>query len=375
MNNLTENNLLEDVSLSQVLTTLLKQEPELLSMPEGSFPTQLWQRLAEEKLLFPGLSDSLGGQESSSLAIAQAAKTLTYLSGSAGLGMSWVMQQALVNILVKSDKQQLLQDHLPSLLNGKGLCALSISEPGAGAHPKRLSAHAKQEGENYLLNGEKTYISNGPVADIFIILAITDIVNERKQFTAFLVPKDTPGLTIVPMKSFDALKPSSHCGLKLENCAIPALNILGKKGQAFDTISKPFREHEDILMLSPLAGAMQALLNKLIEFKPNILPAEDLGALLAIIDSVSALANQAAQQLDTTKVAFEPVSFIIIGRQLIEQFILKIKPLEIEHALGPAIKNLINDIDVLVNIAKTANTAKQKALATNYLATFTRNAQ
>ena len=375
MNNLTPNNLLEGASLSQALTDLLNQEPQLLSMPEGAFPTQLWQRLAEERLLFPALDESFGGQKSSSLAIAKTAKTLTCLSGSAGLGMSWVMQQALVDILIKSGKQQLLQNHLPSLLSGQGLCALSISEPGAGAHPKRLSTHAQQNGDCYRLNGEKTYISNGPVADIFIILAITDIVNERKQFTAFLVPKNTEGLTIIPMKGFDALKPSSHCGLKLENCSIPTVNILGEKGQAFDSISKPFREHEDILMLSPLAGAMQALLKMLIEFNPSLLNPEELGLLLAIIDSVSALANQAAEKLDSTNMPFEPVSFIIVGRLLIEQFIQKVKQLEKKQALSQPIKCLMNDIDVLVNIAKTANTAKQKALATNYLATFARNAQ
>lgn len=362
------NSALEDTSLSHALTTLLIEEPELLSMPDGCFPTRLWQRLAEKKLLLPGLNESLGGQQSSQLAIAQAAKALTQISACPGLGMTWVMQQALIEILIKADNEHIHENYLSSLLSGHGLCALSISEPGAGAHPKRLTTHARQEADDYLLNGEKTYISNGPVADIFIILAITDVVAERKQFTAFIVPKDTAGLTILPMSGFDALKPSSHCGLKLDNCRIPASHILGQKGQAFDTISKPFREHEDILMLSPLAGAMQALLDKLVKFDANALKPEQFGLLLSIIDSVSVLANQAARQLAQTNLPFEPVSFIIVTRLLVEQFIDEIKQLDSTVVLSKSIKYLMNDIEVLVNIAKTANTAKQKNLAQRYFA-------
>jgi len=353
------------MTLSTSLSELINTEANLLSMPKGAFPMQLWQRLAQEKLLLPRLD---GQQKTTHLAIAQAAQTLTRLTASPGLGMSWVMQQALVDILSTSNNKVIQQQYLPNLLSGHGLCALSVSEPNAGAHPKRLSAHAEYRDGQYWLNGEKTYISNGPVADIFIVLAITDIIDGRKQFSAFIVPKDAKGLSILPMKSFDALKPTSHCGLKLDNCQIPADHMLGQKGDAFDSISKPFREHEDILMLSTLAGSMQALLDQLIDADQSLVPAQEMGLLLSLIDSVTVLARQAAQQLDETNSPFEPISFIIIVRLLIEQFINTVKTAILHNSVSTTITTLIKDIEVLINIAKTANTAKQKGLALRYLA-------
>lgn len=361
INSTDQNNMTLSTSLSQLINT----ETDLLSMPKGAFPMPLWQRLAQEKLLLPRLDEA---QKTSHLAIAQAAQTLTHLSASPGLGMSWVMQQALVDILSTSNNTVIQQQYLPKLLNGQGLCALSVSEPNAGAHPKYLTTYADYRDGQYWLNGEKTYISNGPIADIFIVLAITDTVAGRKQFSAFIVPKETKGLSILPMKSFDALKPTSHCGLKMDNCQIPADHMLGKKGDAFDSISKPFREHEDILMLSTLAGSMQALLDQLIGADQDLIPAQEMGLLLSLIDSVTVLARQAAQQLDETNSPFEPISFIIIVRLLIEQFINTVKAAVLPHTISTTITTLIKDIEVLVNIAKTANTVKQKSLALHYLA-------
>jgi len=357
----------DDLSLSNVLKTLLTNEPELLSIAADSFPIRLWQRLAEEKLLIPSLSVALGGQGSRHPAIIHAVKVLTYASASPGLGMTWVMQQALIELIIKSDNELVNSQYLTKLLSGEALCALSVSEPGAGAHPKRLTTTAEYRDGAYVINGEKTYVTNGPFAGLFIVLAITEMVNGRKAFTAFMVPRETKGLTVKPMKGFDALKPSQHCGLVLDNCRLPASHIIGEKGHAFDSISKPFREHEDVLMLSALAGAMQSITDEIITLNEDILT-EELGQLLAIIDSVMALAVQAAMALDEGGGPLNTVSYIIVGRGLVEKFNHKINKLLVDQPLTGTIKRLIGDIDVLVNIAKMANVSKQKALAMRYLA-------
>ena len=360
-------------SLASALGHFLDEAPALLSLPDDAFPTQLWQKLAAENLLTPLLSTKLGGQNCSYAAITQAAKVLTHRSGLPGLSMAWIMQQLLTGMIADCNSEVIQKNHLPKLLSGEALCSLSISEPGAGAHPKRLSTRADRSGEGYVLNGEKTYVTNGPYAELFIILAITAIDNGRKAFTAFIVPRNTKGLTIKPMKGFDALAPSSHCGLVLEDCYIPESYILGTKGDAFNSISKPFRELEDVLMLTPLSGAMQSLIDMLIAFDDTLLSQENMGQLIAIIDAVSALGVQAATQLDETNRPLDLVSFIIVGRLLVEQFNDRIKGLLAEQPLNSEIKRLSNDIDVLINIAKTANIAKQKTLAGRYLAAYKNN--
>lgn len=363
----------DELSLAIALNHFLDKEPELLSLPENSFPTELWQKLAVENLLTPLLPANLGGQNRNYTEITQAAKVLTHRTGLPGLSMAWVMQQLLTRMIASCKSDAIRKNHLPKLLSGEALCSLSISEPGAGAHPKRLSTRADRNGDGYILNGEKTYVTNGPYAELFIILAITAVENGRKAFTAFIVPKDTTGLIIKPMKGFDALAPSSHCGLILDDCYIPESYILGEKGDAFNSISKPFRELEDVLMLSPLSGAMQSLIDMLIAFDNTLLSQENLGRLIAMVDAVSALGMQASAQLDKTNRPLDPVSFIIVGRLLVEQFNDKIKELLAEQVLNSTIKRLSNDIDVLVNIAKTANTAKQISLAERYLTNHKNN--
>ena len=108
----------------------------------------------------------------------------------------------------------------------------------------------------------------------------------------------------------------------------------------------------------------------LLVFDNTLLSQENLGQLIAMVDAVSALGMQAAAQLDKTNRPLDLVSFIIIGRLLVEQFNSTIKKLLAEQTLNSAIKRLSNDIDVLVNIAKTANIAKQKTLAEHYLASY-----
>lgn len=356
----------KSASLSSALTALINQQPELLSTPDRSFPLGLWQRLAEKNILTPRLS-SLQHEACSYAAIADAARLMTQYSGLPGLAMSWLMQQLLIEIITRSDSLLIKEKYLPELLAGKTLCALSISEPKAGAHPKYLTTRADKTEAGYVLNGEKTYVTNGPNAGIFIILAISSVINERKQFTAFLVPADSKGLSIKPMQGFDALSPTTHCGLVLQNCEVPASCVLGEIGSAFDSISKPFRELEDILMLSPLAGAMQSLIDELRQLKEGVLTHEQLGQLLAISDSVAFIGLQAAAQLDKTDHDVSPASLIITGKLLTEKFINKVKELTTGLPLNERISSLINDIDVLVNIAKSANLAKQITLAKQYL--------
>ncbi len=124
-------------------------------------------------------------------------------------------------------------------LDREKILCFAVSEPQTGAHPKYLKTTAKLLGDQYILNGQKTYLTNGPIADMFIVVAITGEVDSRKSFSAFLVPKDTTGLTITSME-LPFLKPAPHGTLMLENSPVPAKNVLGKEGRAFQDMVEPF---------------------------------------------------------------------------------------------------------------------------------------
>jgi acyl-CoA dehydrogenase len=185
---------------------------------------------------------------------------------------------------------------------GDTLLALAISEPGTGAHPKHLSCRAVQDGSDWLLDGHKAFVSNGPAADAIIVLAVSGEHQGRKRFDAFVVEANTPGLTRELDDKVRGLAPLGHCGLRLVGCRVPDSQRLGAPGQAFDTIARPLRAIEDALLLGAMLGAMQAELDTLARWFRNAArtPAltRDLGALQLELDALSPVARHAAQHLD-----------------------------------------------------------------------------
>ena len=102
-------------------------------------------------------------------------------------------------------------------------------------------------------------MTNGPLAAVFVVLAIMAIENGRKRYSAFLVPRDTPGLTIKEMPEYQALAPSRHCGLVLDGCHVPHTALLGPSGTAYEAMALPFRDVEDAVGTFGLLGAFRFL--------------------------------------------------------------------------------------------------------------------
>ena len=143
------------------------------------------------------------------------------------------------------------------------VAAVAISEPRVGAHPKLLATRAEETDEGWRLSGEKAWVTNGPIADLFVVLAVMAIENGRKRYGAFLVPRETPGLTLREVPEYQALPPSRHCGLVLDGCAVPRAALLGPAGDAYETMALPFRDVEDAVGTFGLLGAFRFLLRHL----------------------------------------------------------------------------------------------------------------
>ena len=142
------------------------------------------------------------------------------------------------------------------------LASVAISEPRVGAHPKLLTTRAEELADGYSIFGEKAWVTNGPLAAVFIVLAVTAIEDGRKRYSAFLVPRDTPGLSIDEAPEYRALAPSRHCGLKLDGCRVPRSAVLGPLGAAYETMALPFRDVEDAVGTFGLLGAFRFLLSR-----------------------------------------------------------------------------------------------------------------
>ncbi len=331
---------------------------------------KLWKQLANKGLLTRYSTDQTTYQD-----IAATGLALTRLWGHPGLTMTWLGQLLKLGFLKRQFKPP--KQCINAILSGDVLCSLAISEPGTGAHPKHLSCTAKSQGDNYVLNGEKAYVSHGPYADWFIVLAITDTVADRKLFSAFLIHKTQSGLTLGPAEQSTRLAPSSHCSITFDQCQIPKQALIGTPGSAFEEISKPMRTLEDVLMLAPIAGAMQVQLELLVNCGKNGLnldvanekaPAIDadlLGHCFCLTESVAELGLLSAHKLDQSAEPPDLTSLIIGARALISDVQAKLEPLLHFH---PRLETLFNDIQLLSTIAQGATQVRVKSIAENYLA-------
>jgi acyl-CoA dehydrogenase len=258
---------------------------------------------------------------------------------------------------------------------GRMTASLAVSEPETGAHPRHLKTSALSRGDQYVLTGEKTYLTNGPFADLFVVFAVTGEDQAKKQITAFLVPRDTPGLTVTEEMPLDFLRPSAHCGIKLQNSPVPASRILGKKGSAYDDMIKPFREIEDALMMGPMAGCMArqleivlALLKENQVILTNGLN-RSLGRFQSFIHTLSVLAYEAAAMLDSDKRHSEFLSLLLASRYLSGhvQSMLERFTTESGLRLNADLEGITHDIRSTGKIAQNVSMAKLKKLGEGLL--------
>ena len=259
-----------------------------------SFPDAVWQSLADRNLLGLSIPVAFGGLGGDYRMIAAAAHRLSEIGGVMGVTTTWLAHNinAKLHIFDKGSEPQ-RREWLPRLARGETSVCVAISEPGAGAHPKYLTTTARRDGDVYVVDGEKAFLTNGPISDLFIVLAITAQVDGRKSFSAILVPRDTQGFKETPGIEIDFLRPSPHCGIELSGCRVPCANVLGNLDAGFVEISLPMRAVEDALTTAKFAGAMHAQLSELARALPQEAGKEAVTAFGQLLDKARALSASA----------------------------------------------------------------------------------
>jgi alkylation response protein AidB-like acyl-CoA dehydrogenase len=231
--------------------------------------------------------------------------------------LSWLYQQSIAIYLISgfgNEKQR--KKILPLMVKGKLIASFAVSEPKHGAHPQLLTSAATSDGNFYRLNGEKTYLTNGPIAGLFIVVAITGEEKQQKKFSAFLVQGSEEGVSISPQLKLNFLKPSPHGGIGLHDCRVPVLNMLGEKDTAYTDMVLPFSDVENIVMMGAAAGGMGAeLMDVILEINArrineNKSLQSEIGELDSLLETMRAVAREAAQKLDQQENTAVPLTLI-----------------------------------------------------------------
>lgn len=282
---------------------------------------------------------------------------LTQRTGLLGLGSVWAGRQVTARYFLDG-----FGDAAQRAAWSASCLAVAISEPGVGAHPKRLTTQAERDGDGFRIDGEKAWVSNGPSADAFIVLAITAIEGERKRYSAFLVPRDAPGLSLKELPRFHALRPSRHCGLLLHDVSVPGAAMLGREGSAYETMAMPFRDVEDAVGVFGLLGALRFLLDTLRK-RPQADEAAtlELGGLVALTAVFEDAAEAVLAALDAGELARKSATLVGL-RVLAAQMMQQVRRLGLEH--DPACDEVLRDLEASLAVARGPRQARQIRLAT-----------
>lgn len=238
--------------------------------------------------------------------------------------------------------------------------SVAISEPRVGAHPKLLTTHAEPHGDGFRITGEKAWVTNGPLADVFIVLAITSAEAGRKRYSMFLVARDTPGLSIDEAEQYRALAPSRHCGVKLDDCYVPSSALLGSLGAAYEAMALPFRDVEDAVGTFGLLGAFRFVLSRLTLGGEA---AVSLGGLIGLTAVFAEAASAVVAALDADNLAGQaPTS---IGLRVLAGEMLQ-RARAHREAFGPAdeptLDRVFADLDTALSVARGPRQVRQARL-------------
>ncbi|WP_338546676.1 acyl-CoA dehydrogenase family protein [Pseudomonas benzopyrenica] len=187
-------------------------------------------QLGELGLLGMVVPEQWGGTYMDYVAYALAVEEISAGDGSLGALMSIHSSVGCGPLLRYGTAEQ--QDHwLPDLAAGKVIGCFCLTEPQAGSEAHNLRTRAVLDGDSWVLNGSKQFVSNGRRAGLAIVFAVTDPELGKKGLSAFLVPTDTPGFRVERTEDKMGLRASDTCAVTLDNCRIPAANLLGERGK------------------------------------------------------------------------------------------------------------------------------------------------
>lgn len=196
------------------------------------FPVETVEKLAKYGFLGIPFAKEHGGQGCDTLTYALCVEELSKVCGSTGVIVSAHTSLAAEPIKKFGTAEQ-IKKYLIPLAKGEKLGAFGLTEANAGTDASGQQTKAVLEGDNYILNGSKIFITNGGVADIYIILAMTDKSKGTKGISAFIVEKGFPGFSIGKKELKMGIRGSSTCELIFENCIVPKENLLGAEGKGF----------------------------------------------------------------------------------------------------------------------------------------------
>jgi alkylation response protein AidB-like acyl-CoA dehydrogenase len=207
--------------------------PHVMEWDEAQrFPVEIIPKIAGLGLMGAVIPQELGGSGLSYPEFIVVMEELARVDGSIALFLAAHHSLCLAHVFLVADERQRAR-YIPPLATGQKVGAWCLSEPGSGSDASAARSTAVRDGSTFVLNGTKVFVTNGTFADTFVVMAVTDRNAGTKGITAFIVEKGTPGFIVGKKENKLGLRASETATLILEDCRIPAENLLGMPGRGF----------------------------------------------------------------------------------------------------------------------------------------------
>ena len=199
----------------------------------AEFPHDLYAKMGEMGLIGLPYPKEYGGQGEDYLSYILAVEEVSKVDGAMGISYSVSTSLYGGSLTNSQATEEQLRRFLTPVASGKSLGSFALTEPTAGSDVAGARTLAVRDGDDYVINGSKCFITNGNVADTFVVFAMTDKSKGNHGISAFIVEKDFPGFSTGKHEKKMGIRGSSTCDLIFEDCIVPKENLLGKEGKGF----------------------------------------------------------------------------------------------------------------------------------------------
>ncbi len=224
---------------------------------KAEFPWEAVKVLRDSDMFGIYLPEEYGGLGGGIFELCLAVEELSRVCGGLSLSLAATALATFPILLFGNDEQK--KKYLPDLAAGKNLAAFALTEPEAGSDAGATKTTAIADGDEYVINGQKCFITNGGVADIITVIAMTDKSRGSRGASAFIVEKDTPGFSVGKEEHKMGIRASSTSELIFEDCRVPKANMLAREGMGFIVAMKTLDQSRPGVASQALGIAQGAL--------------------------------------------------------------------------------------------------------------------